>query len=43
MMKAERQEQILRKIDANGRVVVTDYAKELGVTEAWCNACTEAR
>ena len=34
MMKAERQEQILRKIDANGRVVVTDYAKELGVTEA---------
>ena len=36
MMKAERQEQILRKIDANGRVVVTDYAKELGVTEATC-------
>ena len=34
MMKAERQEQILKKIEANGRVVVTDYAKELGVTEA---------
>ncbi len=34
MMKAERQELILKKIDASGRVVVTDYAKELGVTEA---------
>lgn len=34
MMKAERQELILRHIASNGRVVVADFAKELGVTEA---------
>ncbi|WP_226847372.1 DeoR/GlpR family DNA-binding transcription regulator [Bifidobacterium lemurum] len=34
MMKAERQELILKYLEANGRIVVADYAKELGVTEA---------
>ncbi|NMM92899.1 DeoR/GlpR family DNA-binding transcription regulator [Bifidobacterium oedipodis] len=34
MMKAERQAQILRAIETNGRIVVTDYAKHIGVTEA---------
>lgn len=34
MMKAERQELILKHIADNGRVVVTDFAKKMGVTEA---------
>lgn len=34
MMKAERQERILERIERDGRVVVADYAAELGVTEA---------
>lgn len=34
MMKAERQAEILKAIDANGRIVVTEYAKLIGVTEA---------
>ena len=33
MMKAERQELILKRVADSGRVVVTDLAKEMGVTE----------
>lgn len=33
-MKAERQAQILKAIETDGRIVVTDYAKRIGVTEA---------
>lgn len=34
MMKAERQAEILKAIETSGRIVVTDYAKQIGVTEA---------
>lgn len=33
MMKAERQELILKRVADSGRVVVTDLAKEMKVTE----------